>query len=338
MDTTQLQQYATNYAPQVRLYPVSDPNQIYEPYAADLYLQQVQYYTGPAATAVPPPINPSQLDTTAGTPAYLQMPGATWQSNLTIRKGNYTQAKAYVHFLANPPGYAGGYDIQYWLFYAVRGFSAVRIHLYGFDSGFDLLASAQETMDQGLGEHQGDWKHVTVRIDQSGTMQGVFYAQHTGGYWLQPPDIPTVADGANNHPIVYSGRNTHSCLSSPGRYDQIGGGLSIPHFSCGLLETAADGGNTWNTWNTLEFVDTTNPAWLAYKGQWGPAERQGIAITAIVNQGIDELPWILHSLAHRFSDFIAEQLPTLIHRGQRSVATPSNQSPWTGGDDGFHAH
>ena len=283
-----------------------------------------------------PPLAATVLDTTAGTRAYLKMPGATWQQdNVTIRKGDYTKAKAYVHFLANPPGYAG-YDIQYWLFYAVRGFSAVRIHLYGYDPGFDLLAPAEETLDQGVGEHQGDWKHVTVRIDQNGALQGVFYAQHTGGYWLLPPDMPPSPTGRTTTPLcIQAAIRIPACRTRGASINSAAASASRTSVAVCWRRppTGATPGTRGPASNSS---NSTNPAWLNYKGQWGPAESHGIAITSIVNQGIDQLPWILRSLARRFTDFIAEQVPTLIHRGQRSVDTPSNQDPWAGGDAGFH--
>jgi hypothetical protein len=157
-----------------------------------------------------PPIAWSDLPDTQSPnypPPFLQIP------NPAVRNGNLDSAIAYCHkFVVSTDPEV--YDLQYWLFYAIRGWSTLRM-IFSNNQEFDIGLFAPPGQPYvGLGEHQGDWKHVSVRINQ-GQVQGVFYGQHSGGFWLPADQAPF----NGTQPIVYSGANTHSCYPIAGKFN-----------------------------------------------------------------------------------------------------------------------
>jgi hypothetical protein len=146
LGTSPVAQFIVPCAPQVRLFPsiqVSDPSwpcaaDTYWPCSVDTwYLPQVQLVVPPSAP-IGPPVPASALPTSSGgvTP-FLQMPNtSSWGPNQPIRCGNLAGATSYVH--VRPFGETNLYDLQYWLFYAVRGLSTARFQVGGQDLSVDL--------------------------------------------------------------------------------------------------------------------------------------------------------------------------------------------------------
>src|SRR6516225_9212618 len=123
-------QYVGGCAPFVYLFPYSQTDPPYMPCSVDWYLSQVELikvvdgvYQNPIGT----PVTENQLPTSTekGDPLpYLQIPDPTATS--PVRLGNLFTAVAYVHIRQvseNPLLF----DLQYWLYYAVRGRSTYRI-------------------------------------------------------------------------------------------------------------------------------------------------------------------------------------------------------------------
>src|SRR6478609_7978557 len=168
--------YVKQYAPVVRLFPYVDNP--YLPCSVDWYLNteplvlvlpdQSEQYQPPPDT----PFDQTQLPTTPNSTAYLLDPDPSATSSL--RSGDLSSAIAYVHILG-PDMQTGYYDLQYWIFYAVRGLSTLRILLPDgkgdFQGDFIVPNGNSDGIGyQGVGEHQGDWKHVTVRMDGNGKL------------------------------------------------------------------------------------------------------------------------------------------------------------------------
>src|SRR5690554_4850468 len=157
------------------------------------------------------------------------------------RVGELKSAKTYVH-LREPGGDARGLEIQYWFFYPYSG---------------PVLAGPAG------GAHEGDWEHITVRLDPSlQRVEKVFFAAHDReGTWVSAEDVQFVED---THPVVYSARYGHASYPSAGIQSR------------GMLpaDRTADGGALWQTWENLKIIaDHTGPrtdiAWLSYAGRWG---------------------------------------------------------------------
>ena len=332
---TPVTQFVGSCAPQVRLFPDdpnSDPEHSFRPCSVPWFINQVQLVQGTSTT--PPPLQALPVATAS---AYLAMPvGPTWQDNLAIRMGDLATATSYV-YIRQVDELPGLWDLQYWLFYAVRGFSTARVHSATTDQSYDLAIPATLGIQayQGIGEHQGDFKHVTVRIDTSGNIQGIYYAQHTKGVWCFPGEYETVADSNGNlHPVVYSARNTHSCLPHAGRFDQLGAVLPLPStpvssaVTFSLMEQTQDGGQYWNLWDNYTVVDNSpNPQWLQFLGHWGPTLNQASFLQDLVNSMVKAL-----KINPIFGGPIAAVLERLLVWKQDGASTPRVQKPWINGD------
>ncbi|MFP4598216.1 MAG: Vps62-related protein [Persicimonas sp.] len=158
-----------------------------------------------------------------------------------VRQGNLDSAQTYVHFRETSDGSAG-YDIQYWFFYPYSG------PLMGGPAG---------------GAHEGDWEHITVRVDSSRqNIQKIFYACHVSeGRWLDPKQVRF---DQGDHPVVYSARYGHASYPRAGVHSR------------GFLpaDRTADGGARWKTWNSVELVAVDGEAlpekkWMRFAGRWG---------------------------------------------------------------------
>lgn len=156
-----------------------------------------------------------------------------------VRAGDLDNARTYVH--ARPRG-EDGLDIQYWFFFPYNG------PLIGGPAG---------------GAHEGDWEHITVRLDASWRrIQKVFFAAHDAeGRWHEPKDLQFSHE---THPVVYSARYGHASYPTAGLQSR------------GMLpaDRTADGGAIWQTWLSFKIIAgpdglRSDLAWLDFAGRWG---------------------------------------------------------------------
>lgn len=160
---------------------------------------------------------------------------------LAARLGELESAKTYVH-LRKPSEDGAGLDIQYWFFYPYSG---------------PVLAGPAG------GAHEGDWEHITVRLDPSlQRVEKIFFAAHDReGSWVAAEDVQFVE---YTHPVVYSARYGHASYPSAGIQSR------------GMLpaDRTADGGAVWQTWENLKIIADASGLrqdipWLGYAGRWG---------------------------------------------------------------------
>jgi len=175
----------------------------------------------------------------AGPPAsdfFLQIPNGRNEQR-TRRGSGADDWTCYAHVY---PLAQGGYDVQYWFFYPYNG--KVR----------------------GLaGAHEGDWEHMTVRVDSGGTrVDRIYLSAHEGGTWYVPSCLRQTSDG---RPIVYSALDSHATYRGPG---------SPPPEASQILDRTSDGGDVLDcstSWvNVGELAAPLNGAdWVRYNGRWG---------------------------------------------------------------------
>lgn len=247
------------FAPEVRLHP----EERYFPSSVEWYLGRTQMRLeveggGDVPTVAAGELSPTALPTvdTLGYRSkrerskryFLQIRND--DSEGTTRAGKLGTARTYVHVRPAANG-ARGYDIQYWFFYPYSG------PMIGGPAG---------------GAHEGDWEHITVRVDKKlRQIKKVFFAAHDAeGRWMRPA---AVRFRQGTHPVVYVGRYSHASYARPGV--QPRGMLPADH--------TADGGVVWQTWDNPKIVsnqvdprDVKQPArrlpkvdWLRYAGRWG---------------------------------------------------------------------
>lgn len=134
----------------------------------------------------------------------------------------------------------------------------------------------------GLGAHEGDLEHVTVRL-RLGTdeLMGIFFSAHGSdeSVWVpleQIEYVDTPSDG--RHFVVYSARSSHANYPKAKSYDRIARDLGPIK-----LHFAADeckDGFRWNSWDNIINVGTyesplNGQTWVRYNGRWGRFKETG---------------------------------------------------------------
>lgn len=73
-----------------------------------------------------------------------------------------------------------------------------------------------------IGSHEGDWEHITVKLDTTYKLQGVYYGNHRSyeGVWLPYSKVPLNSDGRI---IAYCAKGSHGFWPSPGYHLRIFG-------------------------------------------------------------------------------------------------------------------
>lgn len=162
--------------------------------------------------------------------------------SLTARRGSDDPGDwtCYAHVL---PRAGGGVNVQYWFFYP-------------YNDGPLLF------------DHEGDWEHATVRLDEQGEPVGVYLARHEDN---DPgPFRPwSRVRRAVDHPILLSARGSHATYA-----DEV----DLPWFesagACTDLERCAH--PVWRTWEgggVVNLGERSSPRFLPeamrYSGPWG---------------------------------------------------------------------
>ena len=92
-------------------------------------------------------------------------------------------------------------DIKYAMFYAMNTFQVFRAGI-----GYGVTTKKRTFPWARFARHEGDWEHVTVRLDSScKNILGAFYSQHGKSDWVSEPPLE---DGT--HPVCFSALNTHA--------------------------------------------------------------------------------------------------------------------------------
>lgn len=146
----------------------------------------------------------------------------------------------------------GGIVLQYWFFYA-------------FNDAFWAF------------DHEGDWEHVSVRLDAAGRPVGAWYARHADaapGQWFPWEALAREGD----HPVVLAGRGTHASYALPGEapaWERL-----CPERD--LARAAAAGCRVWRTdegGGVLNVGERAAPRvpFLTWPGRWGTTGWFGLA-------------------------------------------------------------
>lgn len=204
------------------------------------------------------------------------------------RPFNPKTAKVYVNFKGLPN--SDFVDIQYWYFYPWNGPGIARLTSVIMDTN---MPGAQTLELGNLGEHEGDWEHVTLRVntkDKGGPKaKAIFLSQHAGGKWL-PMDM---VHHHHHRPKIYASLNGHAAYTkiddNPSRHirklDRISGFfhfLSPPAIDFKQINETKegpmfDGCNNIvviGAHNIPSMVDFKGPNWVNFKGRFGHSSGQ----------------------------------------------------------------
>ncbi|MGC3996596.1 MAG: Vps62-related protein [Anaeromyxobacter sp.] len=117
-------------------------------------------------------------------------------------------------------------------------------------------------------DHEGDWEHVTVRLDASGRPLGAWFAQHgdcAPGRWSAWSALAQ----EGGHPVVLSARGTHASypsIEAAPLWERV----------CAVREPSAAAGAGCRAWHTLEggVVNmgergAPREGFVVWPGRWG---------------------------------------------------------------------
>ncbi|KAJ6691689.1 VACUOLAR PROTEIN SORTING-ASSOCIATED PROTEIN 62-RELATED [Salix purpurea] len=170
-----------------------------------------------------------------------------------VKKGNLQESQVYLHI--KPMLGATFTDVAVWVFYPFNGPSRAKVEFINIPLGK-------------IGEHVGDWEHVTLRISNfNGELRGVYFSEHSGGAWVKPSELE-FQDG--NKAVTYSSLHGHAMFARPGLVLQGRGGIGIRNDTAKskkFMDTGTD-----SLVVAAEYLGTAinEPPWLDYFRKWGP--------------------------------------------------------------------
>jgi Vacuolar protein sorting-associated protein 62 len=125
----------------------------------------------------------------------------------TVLGGHAQDAVFYLHAKFAP--FQNATDLVFWGCFAFNGGGTFKLTVAGSDSYIDLTP---------LGEHEGDWEHIMIRVDNN-TLRPVkaYMSAHNGGSWV---DLNTLdKDPVTGPHQVYMSYHGHA--SYPTREDNL---------------------------------------------------------------------------------------------------------------------
>ncbi|KAM0070374.1 putative vacuolar protein sorting-associated protein [Helianthus debilis subsp. tardiflorus] len=185
-----------------------------------------------------------------------------------VKRGDLQSCEAYLH--VKPMLGATFTDLAIWVFYPFNGPSTAKLGLVDIPLGR-------------IGEHIGDWEHVTLRVSNfNGLLYRVYFAQHSGGMWVDTTSLEFL-DGSNNF-AAYPSLNGHATYPVPGLVLQ---GNDV----VGLRNDTAKSDNFFNVKErysvmAAEYInDVIELPWVNFARKWGPkiTYEVGIEIEQIQN-------------------------------------------------------
>ncbi|TKY58465.1 Vacuolar protein sorting-associated protein 62 [Spatholobus suberectus] len=223
-----------------------------------------------------------------------------------VKKGDLQSAKSYVHV---KPMLGGTFtDIPIWVFYPFNGPSRAKVEFITVKLGK-------------IGEHVGDWEHVTLRVSNfNGELWQVYFSQHSKGTWVDSSQIEFQSGG--NKPLYYSSLHGHASYPHPGL--NLQGADNI-----GIRNDTAKGDNVMDM-GAFELVSAEylgsaviEPPWVNYFREWGPKIDYNIDVEL---KKIEKfLPKKLKSALEK----ILRSLPSEV-LGQEGPTGPKVKNNWSG--------
>ncbi|XP_051137332.1 hypothetical protein At1g04090-like [Andrographis paniculata] len=226
-----------------------------------------------------------------------------------LKKGNLQSAETYLH--VKPVLGRTFTDIQSWMFYPFNGHATAKLQLI---KRFPLGK---------IGQHVGDWEHVTLRISNfDGMLYSVFFGQHSKGQWVDSSHIEF--QNGSNKVVGYSALNSHASYYQPGLVLLGGKGF-------GIRDDTDRSNLVWDTAARFLIVaaDGTTaaaPPWLNYNREWGPNQ------TYEIGDEIEKVKKLLPGkLKSKFVELIGE-LPSEILR-EEGPTGPKMKNNWSGDEE-----
>ncbi|KAL5708557.1 hypothetical protein ACHQM5_019342 [Ranunculus cassubicifolius] len=300
---TQIQDLVQKYSPFIYLHP----DEPYLPSSVSWFFNNgaLLYQKGNESNPIPIDSDGSELPKGGADDEtyWLDLPRDEGAQN-NVKKGDLQSAVAYLHV---KPMLGGMFtDICVWIFYPFNGAAKAKVMKLNIGLGK-------------LGEHVGDWEHLTLRISNfDGSLWKVYFAEHNKGIWV---DASQVEYQNGNRVVAYASLHGHALYPHPGLVLQGNpGGNKI-----GLRNDAAKSNIVMdvgmkNAIVSAEYLggSVAEPPWLNYMRKWGPKVNYDIAKELKVIQKI--LPKKLD---------ISKLFPSEV-LGEDGPAGPKGKNNWSG--------
>ncbi|XP_024995178.1 uncharacterized protein LOC112528391 [Cynara cardunculus var. scolymus] len=223
-----------------------------------------------------------------------------------VKKGDLQTCEAYIHI---KPMLGGTFtDIAIWFFYPFNGPATAKL-------GFIDVPLGR------IGEHIGDWEHMTLRISNfNGGLYRVYFAQHSGGMWVDTPSLEF--QNGTNKLVGYSSLHGHASYPTPGLVVQ---GTNV----VGLRNDTAksdmflDVGTKYSIMAADYITSVIEPPWLNYTRKWGPK------ITYEIGIELEKLQDSTSGIVESAIEGLMEVLPSEIYE-EDGPTGPKMKEYWDG--------
>ncbi|KAG6501777.1 uncharacterized protein LOC121998234 [Zingiber officinale] len=190
---------------------------------------------------------------------WIDLPADDGQKDRIV-KGDISSTKVYLH--VKPMLGATFTDVAIWIFYPFNGPARAKVEFLNVKLGR-------------IGEHVGDWEHMTLRISNlTGELRRVYFSEHSAGRWVEASQAEF--DGETNMPVGYASLHGHAMYAKPGLVLQGDAKLGIG------IRNDTDKGSSVSTagrWEVAaaEYLGVEEPPWVNYMREWGPKISYDIA-------------------------------------------------------------
>ncbi|KAL8159597.1 hypothetical protein V2J09_001134 [Rumex salicifolius] len=248
----QVQALAKAYFPYIYLHP----NEEYHPSTVNWFFSNgaLLYKKGDESNPIPIQTNGSNLPLDGANDGsyWLDLP-INDKEKERVKKGDLRTAVGYIHI--KPMLGATFTDISIWVFYPFNGAARAKV------GSIKAIGLGK------IGEHVGDWEHMTLRISNfNGELRSVYFSEHSKGSWVDSPDVK-FQNG--NRVVGYVSLHGHAMYPKEGLVMQ--GGENV-----GIRDDTAEGGLVLDVGSRFEVIaaeydmGVVEPDWLKYMNKWGP--------------------------------------------------------------------
>ncbi|KAK3037621.1 hypothetical protein RJ639_030398, partial [Escallonia herrerae] len=226
-----------------------------------------------------------------------------------VMKGDVKTSETYLHI---KPVFGGTFsDIVVWIFYPFNGPSTAKLGLIDIPLGK-------------IGEHVGDWEHVTFRVSNfNGVLHNVYFSQHNGGTWVDAP-LLEFQNGTNKF-VAYSSLHGHANYPKPGLVLQGTSEIGIRNDTA-RSDLVMDTGARYSIASAEHIAGIVEPPWLNYARKWGPkiTYELGTEVENVENVLSGDLKSALENLVNIVPDEVF---------GEDGPTGPKMKSSWDGDEE-----
>nr|XP_009615972.1 uncharacterized protein LOC104108601 [Nicotiana tomentosiformis] len=219
-------------------------------------------------------------------------------------KGDLLSSEVYLHI--KPMLGATFTDIAVWIFHPFNGPGTAKLGLIDVPLGK-------------IGEHIGDWEHVTLRISNfNGVLHKVYLSEHSGGTWL---NAPLVEFQNGNKVVAYSSLNGHAIYPKPGLVLQGTGDIGIRNDTA-KSNLVLDCGENYSV-VAAENLEIIEPPWLNYTREWGPK------LSYALGDEVKRIESLLKGNLKAAFEKLVKVLPNEVY-GEEGPTGPKMKGNWNG--------